>query len=269
MIPRPIAAHTERLSRARDLVPQWRPLVGRRRAWANAWQQAGPAAEWRIRVPGVPAQRVRVGGSDPFAFDEVFRDEGYRLPAQAGDLPAGAFIVDAGANVGYASVWLAARHSDATIVAIEPESANFALLLANTRGLGHVHPVRAALWPTRTSVRIEDPNLGAWAFRTHADADGHRDDAPAGPRVPTVTLPGLLQAFGRERIDLLKLDVEGAEREIFTHDPGAWLDRTDRIVMETHDRFHAGCSEALARALEGRPFTRVDAGDTVFLWRTA
>lgn len=263
MIPRRCTAVASRLRRTRERVPEWSSWVGRRRAWRNAWQQAGGRGEWRVRLPGVPPQRVRVGGSDPFALREVFRDEAYRLPDDVPPLPPAAFIVDAGANVGYAAVWLAARHPDASVVAVEPESSNHALLLANTRDMPRIHPVRAALWHERTAVRLEDPNLGAWAFRTHAG------DGPAGGRrVPTVTLPGLMEAFGRERIDLLKLDVEGAERELLANDPGPWLDRTDRIVMETHDRFHPGCSEALAQAVRGRGFARRDDGDMVVLWRT-
>jgi hypothetical protein len=51
-----------------------------------------------------------------------------------------------------------------------------------------------------------------------------------------------------ENIDLLKLDIEGAEREIFGASDLDWMARTNAIIIELHDRFRPGCEAAFFSA---------------------
>ena len=53
---------------------------------------------------------------------------------------------------------------------------------------------------------------------------------------------------GFENIDLLKLDIEGAEREIFGTGDLDWMNRTRAIIIELHDRFRPGCEAAFLSA---------------------
>jgi hypothetical protein len=52
--------------------------------------------------------------------------------------------------------------------------------------------------------------------------------------VETVTIPRLLERFPGGRVNILKMDIEGAEDEIFRDDPGIWLPNIDCIIVETH-----------------------------------
>jgi hypothetical protein len=58
----------------------------------------------------------------------------------------------------------------------------------------------------------------------------------------------LLGRSGFPRIDVLKVDIEGAELELFTG-PTDWLASVDCVVVETHDRFRPGSDAAVREAL--------------------
>jgi hypothetical protein len=79
--------------------------------------------------------------------------------------------------------------------------------------------------------------------------------------VEAVDVPSLLDGSGAARIDLLKLDIEGAELEVLRDGADRWIDRVETLFVELHDRFRPGCSEALERAVARRGFARARAGE--------
>ena len=62
-----------------------------------------------------------------------------------------------------------------------------------------------------------------------------------------------MSKLGTNHLDILKLDVEGSEIEIF-QSGGSWLDRVDVIIVELHDQIRPGCREALEKAVHGHKF---------------
>jgi hypothetical protein len=61
----------------------------------------------------------------------------------------------------------------------------------------------------------------------------------------------ILRNSGFERISILKIDVEGAEAEIFASNYESWLDRVDNLVIELHGD---SCSQPFYRAVGALPF---------------
>jgi hypothetical protein len=61
-----------------------------------------------------------------------------------------------------------------------------------------------------------------------------------------------MEKFQISGIDLLKIDVEGAECEIFETSQN-WIERVRTICIELHDRLRPGCREAYERATTGFP----------------
>lgn len=175
--------------------------------------------------------RLRLDESDVKVFRELFVHSEYasalELLAGAGDRPV---IVDAGANVGLATLYLKGRVPGARVVAIEPDASNVACFQEHIR-LNRFEDVAvhtAALWPRECRLRfVADPTrLQSWAIRVEED--------PAGP-VEAISVQGLMRRHGLERIDLLKLDVEGAEFPLFEDAAsGEWLSRTRAILAEVH-----------------------------------
>ena len=198
-------------------------------------RQSAPSEELVELVPdGIDRSVfVRVGTSDLAAFEEVFGGSFMvALPWEP------RVIFDLGANVGYASVLLAHRHPEARIVAVEPEPSNVALLRRNVDGLP-VDVVAGAVWPQSGALGLDDPGKGQWGFRVRE----------GGADVVAVTVPELMARATTDFVDLVKLDVEGAELELFSGDT-AWLDHVGALDMELHDRYAPGCRAAVLGALD-------------------
>jgi hypothetical protein len=62
-------------------------------------------------------------------------------------------------------------------------------------------------------------------------------------------MPSLMREFGIDTIDLLKLDIEGAEKELFGAATEEWLPRVRNILIETHERIYPGSDTAVRSAL--------------------
>ena len=192
------------------------------------------AAKW---APSPHPIWLRPGTSDVLTFKQVLLEGEYDFPLESSPQ----VIVDAGAHLGCTSIWFATKYPSARIIAIEPEPANFELLVRNLAPFPNVTPVNAALWSHQGVVAIDDPGTGTWGFRTAEIGD----EPTSAETVECLTVPDLMQRFDLDRIDLLKIDIEGAEKEVFS-DIGAsgWITNVDAIEVELHDRFRPGCSRA-------------------------
>ncbi|GAB4214534.1 MAG: hypothetical protein OHK0022_53200 [Roseiflexaceae bacterium] len=206
-----------------------------------------------LRLPGYPRPILARGDtSDLHVFEKVFVREEYRC-----FLPEARRIVDLGANVGYAALYFAQRYPEARVIAVEPDPANYALLRRNTAVYPQVVPLQAAVWSRRTHLRITNPDDASWSRRV-AEQPG---DGLGG--VPAITMAELLALCGDEPIDILKIDIESAEKELFDDPAAAWLDRVHVIIIELHDNLRPGCSAAFYRALSRRRFNQYIIGENI------
>lgn len=211
-------------------------------------------APYALRPPGIATEVwLRPMTSDRNMFDDVFLDREYALD----ELQAPRTVLDCGANVGYTSVFLANAYPQARIVAVEPEPSNYALLCRNIAPYPNIESIKVGVWTRAGRLSIENPQDVNSGFRL--------SESDAGT-VETLTIPDLLARHGIDQLDLLKLDVEGAERELL-QDPsaGAWLGRTRCMVIELHERFRPGAQAALDAALSRRPHRRHKKGDNLVI----
>ena len=202
--------------------------------------------------------RARPGTSDFVVFGQTFISQPY---AVLDDLPDVEFIVDCGANVGYASAFLLTQFPRAHLAAIEPDPENFAILRENLAPYGHrASAIMAGVWSHPARLRIvEAPSRGGgeWARQV-------RECAPnESSHIEAIDVPTLLARTGRDRISILKLDVEGSECVVFgAPNVGDWLWRVDCIAVELHDDTHFGpCTSVFRRAIEGRGFALSHSGE--------
>ena len=161
-------------------------------------------------------------------------------------------IVDAGAHIGMASILFARKFPFARIIAIEPEPSNFAALLRNTSPYKNITLVQAALWNEDGEV-----TLG----RSNAHVKGAFQVVENGEkRVRAMTMDTLMRETGIQSIDLLKVDIEGAEKEVFT--ACDWIQKVRIVAIELHDRIKPGCRSAVETAASG--FRSEQRGEVTF-----
>ncbi len=172
----------------------------------------------------------RVQAADPetlrFLFDETFVDLAYFFRAR-GEAP---FIIDGGSNVGFSVLFFKRLYPAARILAFEPEPAAFRLL---TRNL-------AANRITGVEVRAEA--LGGCEGETAFYVDPAKPASPLAGTVagrtggPPIRVRQVrLSTFVDREVDLVKLDLEGAERAVLEDlvDTGA-ARRIRRMIIEYH-----------------------------------
>jgi FkbM family methyltransferase len=207
---------------------------------------------YEVKLPGVKNPiALRAGTSDIDVLRQLIVHEELSFPLS--EKPS--FIIDAGANIGLASVYFANRFPRTRILAIEVDASNFAVLETNTRYYKNVIPIQKALWNKPGYVRITNPNDAPWAYRVV-----EADSADSGA-IASTSVKAILEEFRPPEISLLKLDIEGAEKEVFEGDFSDWLKYTRAVAVELHDRLRPGCSASLEAALRGRSYTRSKHGE--------
>jgi FkbM family methyltransferase len=182
---------------------------------------------------------LRIPSSDVKTYKQIFINQHYDFLVEKQP----AVIVDAGANIGLASIYLANKFPDAMIIAMEPEQNNFMLLKKNTSPYPNIIPVQAALWNKNEEINLVDPGLGEWGFRTEMQNSSGNLSGKLCHTVMGRTIDNIMRDYGLTKIDILKVDIEGAEREVF-NDTSSWIGNIDSIIIELHERFKAGCNDS-------------------------
>lgn len=192
------------------------------------------------------AMQLRPGTTDRLVFREVFLFRSYAI-----DWPAPQIIVDGGGNIGLTSIWFANQYPDSKIYAIEPSAGNYQQLLKNSAPYSAITPIQSALWNKDAFLRIRNDTDNDWAFVVE-ECD---EDQPGSFKAKSIT--SLMLEYDWPIIDILKLDIEGAERELFLVDYEFWLPRTRCILVELHDWLKSDCSKTVFAAISKYNFKTV------------
>ena len=193
---------------------------------------AGRRLRLRIKSPIHAVITLRESPSDEQTLHEVLVEEVYE-PVVA-ILHDNARIIDLGANIGLASLYLAHHVHNAQVMAVEPNPETFSILKANLESLiaeGRCKTLQAAVWRKQATLILDDhgapEQFNMYSTREESSSTGNMR------RVQGWTISDLIQNSGFEIVDLLKIDIEGAEREIFQGDL-SWLQRIEAIAIEFH-----------------------------------
>lgn len=168
---------------------------------------------------GAPLE-VADAGSLLYMYGEIIEQELYRFVTAT---PA-PYILDGGANMGLSVLYFKRLYPRSTILAFEPDPALFALLERNVQRhrLSDVQLCPYALWTAE----------GTMDFASEG-ADGGRL-AQGEQHLPTTTVQARrLRDYLDRPIDLLKLDIEGAETEVL-QDCADRLHWVERLFVEYH-----------------------------------
>ena len=205
---------------------------------------------------------IRVPSSDVKVFTQIFRKNEYLFDVNASP----EFIVDAGANIGLASVYFANRFPNARILSIEPESTNFEILAKNVAPYPNIRPIQGALWGENTPINVVDRGLGNWGFMTEAQDSDPRSSTSVDRSIRGMTIDTILEQYGMQQISILKMDIEGSELEVFRNS-SSWIDQVDSLIIELHERMQPGCNRVFYNATNGFNL-EWSQGEFVYLTRT-
>jgi FkbM family methyltransferase len=169
-------------------------------------------------------------------------------------------IVDAGAFTGISSRYFHERYPGALVIAVEPERSNFDLLERNTNSFEKIQCVRGGIYGEETRLVIKDPDAEKYAFRVESS----QDDAGS---VAGYTIASLMKLFDITCIDILKLDIEGAEYSVFSHETDSWLPLVRALVVELHEYINPGVTETVLKILKERGFNTTWKGENLIAYR--
>ena len=146
-------------------------------------------------------------------------------------------IVDAGGYTGMTAIYFRQFFQKARVVILEPNRQNLELLKKNIEinHLDSIFPICAGLWNTDTKLaeaeKFRDGREWSFSVRPAGAAD---EDVVDG-----ISLDSLMDRYAMDSIDILKMDVEGAERKIFQDEEhvSRLMSRVRCLAIEIHDEY--------------------------------
>lgn len=169
-------------------------------------------------------------------------------------------VLDCGANIGLASVYFKNKFPASKVISIEPEQSNFDLLVRNTQEYDNVFCLKYGLWNATCHLNIEDKGLGNCGFIVS------ETDACGPHTIKAITISEIMQQYNLDLIDILKIDIEGSEKELFESGYENWLPKTRVIIIELHDNLKLGAAESFFKALSNYNYTLTISGENVIVF---
>ena len=194
-------------------------------------------------------------GTDEYIGWEMFHSDIYNLNEIFPTMPHNPTILDIGAHIGLFSLKAMSMYVGATVYAYEPMEDNFELMQRNIHINGLCESVHMFNFGVAGQAGDHELLLSGTSNAEHSIVGVSGDKSST--KVYCTTLEEILDKL--ERVDILKMDIEGAEFEVFNNTPSILLDKVDCIVLEYH-RF-AGNVDLLSKILENANFRLVKSKD--------
>jgi FkbM family methyltransferase len=216
----------------------------------KAWDRAGARFQ-PLGGPMITLPAAYTAGAREMYCRNVYLRTGLVMPRSG-------WVIDLGANHGLFSVWAAVSGAQVVAVEAQQEFAPVIRGLAACNGVTsrvHVEVALAggAASPEATAGDLADDEL--WAATSHG----------AARRPAAMSVPEIMSAYPIDRVDLLKVDIEGGEFAVFDEGEDLrWLEKVDQVVMEVHPQW--GDAVGLVDRLGRHGFSveiRDNAGDRV------
>ena len=115
------------------------------------------------------------------------------------------------------------------------------------------------MWPTKTHLKLINSG-GMENFSVAETSD-------ASESVETWTVPDIMKRMKCDKIDILKLDIEGAEYDVFTKNYQEWIDKVNVFIFEIPDHDRPGSTQVIYRALNGHGYNSYICGENLILIR--
>jgi len=228
----------------------------------------GSAAPIRLRPPDLQIfWQIMVMQENDFQSlpQAKLANEAYRAILSERNTPV---IVDCGRHVGLSAIWFASHCPEAVVYSVEPDAANFKLLQENTSAYPNVVSISGGIWSRPCRLEISNPHSGSASFRLREVSE----DADPGPRnaLQAYAIEDIAEWEATNRLFVVKMDIEGAESEVFSGSAG-WMKSVAVVIVELHDWLMPGQGTSrnlLARVAENH-FDVLLRGENLILFQTA
>lgn len=189
---------------------------------------------------------MRVGTTDFNVYSQIFMEHQLSYLYTLFEHRPPKYILDAGANAGFASSMFKLMWPDATVVSVEPNPKNFEALKRNTAKFKKVHPVNAGLWGHKAKIG-QVGSHGEWGLVFRELPKGSKEEG-----LQAYGVKDLGRKFGISGFDFVKIDIEGAEGMVLAPEEDvSWIDKAMVVSLEVHD-FFAGYFALGAKDISSR-----------------
>jgi len=192
-----------------------------------------------LKLPGIKYPfMLRSGTTDIQVLYEVFLYKNYDV-----DFTNPSVIIDAGANIGLFAIQIINNFPKAKIICIEPDIDNFKILLENTSKYKNIICLNSGLWNKDTKLNVYDKyNSGKWGMVVEEDK--------INGTVSAISMNTLIENYSIKKIDILKIDIETSEKELFMDNYENWLPKVKTVLIELHDWLKDDCSRSFFNAID-------------------
>lgn len=162
-------------------------------------------------------------------------------------------ILDLGANIGLASVFFKNFfNTNPKIYLVEPHEENVAMIRKNLKNYDNYEILPFAVWDKKTKLRIVDNNQGHCGFEVMEDEKGD---------IQSISIRDIMSQGNIEYFDIIKMDIEGSEKNVLSNGIHKWLPKTKVLFVELHDRLVPGCSDVLKEVVKKYNFKHIQQGE--------
>jgi FkbM family methyltransferase len=211
--------------------------------------------------------KLRLGSTDFLVFDQVILDEEYAPIIQLikdSQASVNRFnIIDAGANVGFASLYFSKQFPSSQIVSIEPDTSNFNSLQSNieiNQLKNAIFPLKGGIWGKTSKLNLSN------SFRDGREWSLNLEETSIDEKgaIDAFSLDDIMKKFNFNVVDFLKIDIEGGEKNLFEHwsnDPSI-LRSVRFLALEIHDEM--ADRNFITNVLEQAGFRLTEINETTF-----
>ncbi len=136
-------------------------------------------------------------------------------------------IIDGGANIGLSVRYFREKFSNAEIQGYEPDPGNYECAERNCQMLEGVTLLNQGLWSSRCHLTLKNPEALPWAYQFE------KSERKKEGSIEAISLNDIFLEIQSDRTILVKLDVEGAEKELILSQ-NQWLKKVKWVLVEIH-----------------------------------
>ncbi len=238
-------------------IPKWIDLLGITQYFNLKRKLKSKVQYIELKVKGYSGLiYLRPNTSDYKIFKQIFIEEEYNVsfPLEVNT------IVDAGSNCGYSIVYFKNKFKDAKLIAIEPDASNIEIINKNTSHYSNIELIQGGVWHKNTDLNILNKNAGKWAFRVIEAEKGHGE-------FKGYSLGSIIETYNLNTIDVLKIDIEGAEKIVFENNYKNWLPKTKFGFLELHEHYAEGVTDLVHSRLNSFDFKVTNSGENLVFFK--